>query len=359
MQFQLSKIVLSWLAVAGATLWQEAESFAPSSLQVYSIGSSRQRTQLHQMFLILEDDDDDNKDVENDTMSPQANVNDNNNNEEGRGMAIDLRQLMEKLGGSGAVKDGDPQEITLILGGNTNAEEVQKMNPTTPQGGSGSMVSRWKQQLEENSSPPLTTMRRVRMEQEIALLEQMATAPSQSEEVLSNLASLWVAERGPDAENVLQATAGLLNRGHPLLWAQAETLLIEMIEREGVHFVAPLQLLASLYGRLGRIQECKDLNKMVLQQKPWHVGALVGAFQSCKALDDYPGLIRWDREQLPPLQDDPALRSQWAQRMAQKAREALHNAVVGLQNHFDGNYSTFGSDSSIVLGDEFGDNAWQ
>ena len=210
-----------------------------------------------------------------------------------------------------------------------------------------------KGELQKKPFPPLTTTRRLQLEKEIALLETLA----ESDEAATELSKLWIKERGSNAANALQIAQTLLQAG---ALQQAETVLTLMIQEEGVHFVAPLSQLASLYYIQGRLQESKDLHELVLEQKPWFLNSLVGIHEVCKRMDNAEKeLAKWDRELIPPLEEKHrSLRSAWVQRMVDKAKGKLDQAEQGLHSFFDdeGYYSLHGSEGSVLVEDE---NSWQ
>lgn len=147
-----------------------------------------------------------------------------------------------------------------------------------------------------------------------------------------------------------------MKQGHPVAWRQAETILLSILENQGVHWVAPIHLLASLYTGMGRLQESKELYEMVLSQKPWHWESLAGVHRVCRALNDYEGLGKWDRELLP---QDVELRRKWASRMVVKAQERLSQAEQGLYSFFESGLDRTGSEGSILTAEGENGDAWQ
>ena len=213
-------------------------------------------------------------------------------------------------------------------------------------------IAEWKDQLRQSPSPPFTTMRRVRIEKEIALLKELAFSDDASDE----LANMWQTERGPVASKVMSVADILIRRKDSAAGRKAEAILVRTIEQEGLHFVAPLLLLAWRYALSGNAQESKDLYELVLTQKPWHMGALVGYTNACKHLNDKKGLLSY--ECLPSL-DRRAEREQWVDRMVAMAQKMFLNAEQGLQSYFDTTCDGEDLDGCIVLDKDFGEGAWQ
>ena len=241
--------------------------------------------------------------------------------------------------------------IDLLSGGAPTSRDDGKQSSS-----SADFVADLKAQLVESSPPPLTAMKRARLEQEMELLKPMAHS-NDAAAATQELSTLCKTERGKDAAKVLEVVDAFLKTGHPVTLVQAESMLVPLIQDHGVHWVAPLDRLATLYSYTGRLEEAKELYEMVLSQKPWHLESLAGIHRVCRALDDYPGLGKWDREQFP---EDPKLRPAWATRMVDKVQEKLSQAEQGLSSFFDGGFDQTGSEGSILLAaedDSF--DAWQ
>jgi tetratricopeptide (TPR) repeat protein len=214
-------------------------------------------------------------------------------------------------------------------------------------------LDEWKEQLEATPMPPLTAVRRARLERETSLLEQLL----KDDDAVEELHKLWTQERGSAAAEALAIVDRFLTAR---AWLQAETVLVLMIQEKGVHFVAPIAKLAKLYFFQGRWKESKQLYEMVLSQKPWHIEALRGMHGLCKATNDYKGLMLWDRNQLPLLEEErrgrTATRVEWVHRMVEKARSLLQEGEDNLQGFLDSGYNTLGSEGSVLVDDE---HSWQ
>ena len=159
--------------------------------------------------------------------------------------------------------------------------------------------------------PPMSSMERIRRENEIALLKLL----EDSDEASNALWNLWYSERGKDGQRRLAETDLLM--GNPQRWDECESLLVNLIDgrsssssrstksksksgndgegddnivdeyidpRPGIYFVEAVNRLATLYFLQQRLNESYKLCRIVLQLKPWHFGALSGIVQVCIAL---------------------------------------------------------------------------
>ena len=236
------------------------------------------------------------------------------------------------------------QEIVVFF----DATPVANTFRTSPREPTSPPISKWKGQLENSRDPPLTTMRRARLEKEIHLLEQLA----HGNDAATELSNLWINERGSHAAQALKIVQTLVQSG---LWHQAEQVLVLMIEEEGVHFLAPISLLAQLCAKQGRLGEAKELFGLVLSQKPWYLDSLLGIHEVCKKLDNHKELVKWDRE-LIPFVENRTNREAWSRRMVSKAKESLARSESVLKGFFDEYYYSHGSEGSVIVEEE---NSWQ
>ena len=114
---------------------------------------------------------------------------------------------------------------------------------------------------------------------------------------------------------------------NPSHWPEAEARLQDMIAHHGVQFCEPLNRLATLYYMQGRYAESKKLCQLVLDQKPWHFGALSGIVMVCASTKDIQGARQWAARRLPPMvpngTSDNHRRKIWARRAVDDARKAL------------------------------------
>ena len=221
--------------------------------------------------------------------------------------------------------------------------------------------------------PPLTTIGRQRCEAEIACLASL----SESDDGLSSLWTLWFGERGPGAAKELSA-AEQLSMGGPAFWDDSEEQLRSLIDEHGVHWVEPVNRLATLLYQEGRLEESKELCEVVLAVKPWHFGALSGIVLVCAGLSDINGARMWADRRLPPLTPDGTdsnRRVEWVERMVVEASKSLERAEDQVRQNFnkcdeekEGNSTNSAAAaadqatstrSSTEISDEDGEDAWQ
>ncbi len=178
--------------------------------------------------------------------------------------------------------------------------------------------------LSEHSPPPLTTIMRERREAEIQLLESLQYGDAG----MSDLWSLWFAERGPEAATKLLEIEALCSKGEDF-WSEAEDKLLQIIKEYGPYWAEPVNRLATLYYMQGRMEESKALCEVVLTLKPWHVGALSGIVLVCAGLGDVGGARMWADRRLPPLQPDNTTggrRTKWVKIFVAEAKAKLGRA---------------------------------
>jgi hypothetical protein len=169
---------------------------------------------------------------------------------------------------------------------------------------------------EEKQGPPLlSSIARERRETEIELLRQL-----ESEDVTGDLWTLWYGERGPAAALELRELEQLM--GNVSKWAAVEERLQSMIDEYGVFFVEPVNRLATLCFLQGRYQESKKLCQVVLEQKPWHFGALSGIVMVHVNLKEMTEARQWAARRLPSLAS-PERRKEWVERAVEDARKSL------------------------------------
>jgi hypothetical protein len=205
-------------------------------------------------------------------------------------------------------------------------------------------ISEWKKQLKK--PPPLTTIGREILEAEITLLESLV----ESNDAMDQFWSLWYNARGPGPANDLMETEALVAQATPEAWKKAEELLRQLITREGVHWVEPVNRLATLMFLQSRFQESKDLCEIVLTLKPWHFGALSGIVMVCQGLNDKEGMMEYAGQRMPPLSPKAGgdekvqpvtfggqlleTRFQWVDRMLDLAQATLLRGEMGLDESF-------------------------
>lgn len=172
-------------------------------------------------------------------------------------------------------------------------------------------------------APPLTAIAKERRVAEIQLLSDLV----HGDESLDGLWSLWYSERGPHAANELRSIEELSAQG-PRGWGEAEERLRDLIDEHGVHFVEPVNRLATLLFLQGRLEESKILCETVLAVKPWHFGALSGIVLVCAGVGDTSAARQWAARRLPPIQPTGSnkRRAQWVERSVKDATKALFDA---------------------------------
>jgi tetratricopeptide (TPR) repeat protein len=184
----------------------------------------------------------------------------------------------------------------------------------------------------EEEAPLLSTIGRERREAEISMLREL----EYSDEASDDLWQLWYSERGPKASADLKEIEEELF-GDMSEWDHAEERLQEMIKEHGMHFVEPLNRLATLYYMQGRYEDSKRYCEAVLDQKPWHFGALSGIVMVCANLQDMNGARQWASRRLPPIPPDGTTnerRSEWVERAVEDARKALLEEEVRIRLAF-------------------------
>ena len=175
-----------------------------------------------------------------------------------------------------------------------------------------------------SSSPPFTTVMKQRRIQEIQLLKEL----EYSDDVIPSLWKLWSMEKGTSNAVLLLQAEQYMSTGE---FELAQQLLQSLIQTHGMHWVEPMNKLATLYYMTGQYQKSKELCLLVLQVKPWHFGALSGIVLVCTAMKDVTGARVWADRRLPPLvpiHTSGDRRSQWVQRAVQDAKESLDRAIV-------------------------------
>eukprot|EP00545_Synedropsis_sp_CCMP1620_P000823 CAMPEP_0119013314 /NCGR_PEP_ID=MMETSP1176-20130426/8387_1 /TAXON_ID=265551 /ORGANISM="Synedropsis recta cf, Strain CCMP1620" /LENGTH=308 /DNA_ID=CAMNT_0006966401 /DNA_START=40 /DNA_END=969 /DNA_ORIENTATION=- len=185
---------------------------------------------------------------------------------------------------------------------------------------------------EEAAAPLLSTIGRERREAEISMLREL----EYSDEASADLWALWYSERGPTAAAELRAIEVDLF-GDMSQWDHAEDRLKALIEEHGMHFVEPLNRLATLYYMQGKYEESRRYCQAVLDKKPWHFGALAGIVMVCANLQDITGARQWAARRLPPIPPDGTTndrRSEWVERAVEDARKALLEEEVRIRLAF-------------------------
>ena len=306
-------------------------------------------------------ENDNNDDISSSNANDSNNNADNNNNNNNNQINIEEeRQRLESLLGTSQ----DSSSTTVDDKNNSNTSSDLLSLP----------LSEWKRDLPK--APPLTSIGRERLEMEITLLESLGD----SDDAIPQMWDLWYTSRGPKAAAELMATERLVAQGQPEAWKQAEDLLRDLIAREGIHWVEPVNRLATLLFLQNRYEDSLELCLLVLAVKPWHFGALSGIVLVYQGLQDNENMMAYAQQRMPPLprtkeealkMEEQALkgggsetRQTWVYRMADKAKAALLKSEMGLEESFQ-DLDTKGSDDSVIKQDNSGtqpdgeENAWQ
>ncbi|CAB9518428.1 repeat-containing protein [Seminavis robusta] len=252
------------------------------------------------------------------------------NSEEDEDMDVEReRQRLESLLGSTGSSNSTTTDTTT-----TNKDKELDLSSLP--------MDEWNQQIRH--PPLLTSIGRERMELEITLLESLA----ESDDAIPELWNLWYNARGASAAKELYQTESLVAQGQPAAWKQAEELLRHIIAKEGIHWVEPLNRLATLMFLQSRHEESQQLCQLVLALKPWHFGALSGLVMVQQGLQNPQGMVDAARQRMPPLPpakgetppspppglEDLETRQQWVDRMLDCANARLLRQEMGLEESF-------------------------
>ncbi len=230
--------------------------------------------------------------------------------------------------------------------------------------------------------PPLSSIERERRLGEIKLLECL----KDGDDVVPELWNHWYSERGVSAKVKIEKIGELLT--DPKDWKNCEQELIEMVDEYGIYFVEPVNLLATLYFLMGKLQASYKLCEIILKLKPYHVGALSGIVQVSLGLNDPVATREWAAKRLPKsslgsaLGDDGTIvkgkeneekqpqnprRVQWVDTAITTAQELLELAEQRTKKDFFGKPETYYDSNSSPATDDMGANfddeidggAWQ
>jgi hypothetical protein len=193
----------------------------------------------------------------------------------------------------------------------------------------------------------LTSIERERREAEIQLLSRLA----QGDDVLVEIWALWFQERGPQAAARLVQAEELMtmttssstststpsspssstNNSNPeqqVRFRIAEMVLLNLIREYGVDWSEPMNRLATLYYKTGRLHQAARLCLLVLENKPWHFGTLSGIVMVYASLQDSNAARHWAAHRLPTFASiGPNRRRQfWVETAVAQAQESLEAA---------------------------------
>lgn len=167
--------------------------------------------------------------------------------------------------------------------------------------------------------PPLTAVGRTRRLHEIKLISML----TQSDEAITDLWALWIAEKGPAAATLLLRSEQLM---HVESYDEAEKILWTIIHQYGSNWAEPINRLATLKYMQGKYEESKQLCELVLQIKPWHFGALRGLVLICTASNDAAGARLWSERCCPDL-NAMVRRTKWVALAIEAATDRLKVAA--------------------------------
>lgn len=202
---------------------------------------------------------------------------------------------------------------------------------------------------------------------EIELLRSL----SDSDQSLSDVWSHWFAERGPGPAHELLQAEELSNQGET---EQAERVLRRLIQRNSIYWAEPINRLATLLYRQGRLEESRACCEIVLAVKPWHFGALSGIVLVCAGMKDYVNARIWADRRLPPMgEGDDDLesnerRTDWVNRAVECATLTLTNPdafVTGISEDDEEDEEGNNKDEvkqvldGICRDEGMADNSWQ
>ena len=234
------------------------------------------------------------------------------------------------------------------------------------------------------SPPPLSSTERDRRLIEIKLLECL----SEDDDAVSELWQHWYSERGSTAQSRIEEISEKFTDAD---FQECEKDLIEMIDEYGIYFVAPVNLLATLYFMVGKLELSYKLCEIILVLKPYHIGALSGIVQVAIRLRDPDAARKWALKRLPSLasnadiaeadtsifqreeirQIENSRRTAWVETAVSQAKGLLEQADRRTKENFFGEPESYydvtkesGTGNDRISGinysdDELDDNAWQ
>ena len=248
--------------------------------------------------------------------------------------------------------DGDEDDDDDEEDGNNDKEEssndidmsesLMSTSSSPSSGGASSSsirvyINEWKKELGNTSGrPPLTSASRARLEKEIDLLQQISY---DSYTACQEIEKLWRTSRGGQSYQALEIAESMMIR-------DGGSLLLDIINDEGLYWLEPLHSLANLLEMQGRFNDSKDIYEMILQHKPWHFNAAKGLNKCNKSLG-----LRATQDELDVNSTGPSMENQqWSNKMVEVAKSYLQQSEYGLQSFFNDGYNS--RDSNIILGDD-------
>jgi hypothetical protein len=284
---------------------------------------------------------------------------DKDSDEESQESQFDLEAARKKL------------ESMLVHDDDDDDDKLKRTLPISRDGFVESLLSSSSEEsIKLPPPPPLSTIERDRKLAEILVLKGLADGDEASQQ----LWSLWYSERGGTAKAQLQKADILMS--NPDTWNECETLLKGLVDDFGVYFVEPLNRLATLYFLQRKFENAYTLCCIILEIKPWHLGALAGIVQVCIGRGDRNAARYWAEKRLPGMvpgdsfqqfpEEGPVnpRRQEWVDEQVAKAEKLMVKAERDTKKSF-GELDSYHQDreesdtmNPTFLEDEDG-SAWQ
>jgi len=149
----------------------------------------------------------------------------------------------------------------------------------------------WSGSAEDGEHPPESRDQRI---QEMKLLSALC----ESDAAIPQLKELWSSQQGLEMKRRL--TKAAQNIGNPKKWKQSKESLQALMQRYP-DWLEPKQCLSKLYCLQSRFDDAKQLALQVLDQKPWHFGAIETMRVVALAQQDMVSFQIWDARKIPSL----------------------------------------------------------
>ena len=143
---------------------------------------------------------------------------------------------------------------------------------------------------------------------------------------------LWYGARGPINEQKLRSIEEML--GDQSKWEEAEKLYLQLINEHCKtsddsklnlsNWVEPANRLATLLYLMGRLKESLAWCEMIIDAKPWHIGALSGVVMVCLKMNDEESAKKFISMGLPNLSNEMRdARNAWVEKNVDSAKQSL------------------------------------
>mmetsp|Transcript_236 Transcript_236/g.305 ORF Transcript_236/g.305 Transcript_236/m.305 type:complete len:274 (+) Transcript_236:111-932(+) len=245
----------------------------------------------------------------------------------------------------------EKKHISLCSDNNDVEEMRQRLETLIDKDGDGGTD----QEISQVSSPPLmSSIGREIRKAEIALMKELEYC----DEATSELWNLWYSERGPEATRELESIEKLMNDRSQ--WREVERRLKALMKKHSIYWVEPVNRLATLYYLEGRFEESKALCRVVLEQKPWHFGAISGIVMVCASLEQVLEARHWAAHRLPPIPPEGTTnnrRSEWVKRAVDDAQNALLEEEGRLKSAFGRQQDHEGQEQQAGIDEQ--EDSWQ